>query len=114
MAIHDVHPLLYSILLSTFFVILNHYTVAQEIYQNNETNSTYDKKDFKKWFAEIKDFYHDDCKITSASSVDSDRNIKGKIVTTPKLLNVVRCSTGKGKWNYRAKVRYMYKYMSEA
>ena len=62
------------------------------------------QKEFRKWFMEMKDPTQDKCKINSSTPSD---NISKRIKSSDRksdIINVVKCSTGKGRWNYKAKV----------
>ena len=59
-----------------------------------------DKKEFIEWFKEINDPTYDNCSIIN-EDIHKEDHRKNK----EKIINVVRCSTGQGKWNYRSQVR---------
>ena len=68
--------------------------------QQNQTHHMNNKKEFIDWFKEINDPTYDNCSITIEDIQEEDHR-KNK----EKIINVVRCSTGRGKWNYRSQVQ---------
>ena len=89
---------------NVFVVILYSCCVVQILSQNNNTIENDGKIEFKKWYMGIKDFNTDKCNITSVSSNNIGNERDQSHLNKLKLLNVVSCSTGKGRWNYRLKV----------
>ena len=79
-------------------------SAVQTLSQNNETSDSYNKIEFRRWFKEIQDFEHDNCHINAASSNNNENKNMKSHINNPKIINVVKCSTGKGRWNYRLKV----------
>ena len=74
--------------------------INETITQQNQTHHMNNKKEFIEWFKEINDPTYDNCSITIEDlQKENHRKNKGKII------NVVRCSTGLGKWNYRSQVQ---------
>ena len=58
------------------------------------------KKELIDWFKEINDPTYDNCSILIENIQKEDQR-KNK----QKIIDVVRCSTGQGKWNYRSQVQ---------
>ena len=93
-----------TLILNIFIVISYASRGVQTLSQNNETSDNYDKVEFRRWFKEIQDFEHDNCQINAVSSNNNENNKMTSHINKQKLINVVKCSTGKGRWNYRLKV----------
>ena len=74
--------------------------INETITQQNQTHHINNKKEFIDWFKEINDPTYDNCSITIEDIQEEDHR-KNK----EKIINVVRCSTGRGKWNYRSQVQ---------
>ena len=74
--------------------------INETIIQQNQTHHMNDKKEFIEWFKEINDPTYDNCSII-IEDIHKDYRRKNK----EKIINVVRCSTGRGKWNYRSQVQ---------
>ena len=74
--------------------------INETITQQNQTHHTNNKKEFIEWFKEINDPTYDNCSIT-IEDIQKEEHRKNK----EKIINVVRCSTGRGKWNYRSQVQ---------
>ena len=74
--------------------------INETITQQNQTHHMNNKKEFIDWFKEINDPTYDNCSIT-IEYIQKEDHRKNK----EKIINVVRCSTGRGKWNYRSQVR---------
>ena len=74
--------------------------INETITQPNQTHHMNNKKEFIEWFKEINDPTYDNCSIIT-EDIHKDYQRKNK----DKIINVVRCSTGRGKWNYRSQVQ---------
>ena len=70
------------------------------ITQQNQTHHMNNKKEFIDWFKEINDPAYDNCSIT-IEDIQNEGHRKNK----EQIISVVRCSTGRGKWNYRSQVQ---------
>ena len=74
--------------------------INETINQANQTHHMNNKKEFIEWFKEINDPAYDNCSIIIEDIQKEDRR-KNK----DRIINIVRCSTGRGKWNYRSQVQ---------
>ena len=73
--------------------------INETITQQNQTHHMNNKKEFIEWFKEINDPTYDNCSIIN-EGIHKEDHRKNK----EKIINVVRCSTGRGKYNYRSQV----------
>ena len=88
-----------------FFVSLSIFCSTQTILENNdEVEEMHKKEEFRKWFLKIKDPFYDGC--GPQLSIDLNNTNKNSHLTNDrqKTINVVKCSSGRGKSNYRIKV----------
>ena len=74
--------------------------INETITQQNQAHHNNNKKEFIEWFKDINDPTYDNCSIINEDIHEEDQR-KNK----QKIINTVRCSTGRGKWNYRSQVR---------
>ena len=74
--------------------------INETIAQQNQTHHMNNKKEFMEWFKEINDPTYDNCSIID-EVIQKEEHRKNK----EKIIDVVRCSTGHGKWNYRSQVQ---------
>ena len=92
------------LLLGVLTVMSNIFCVAKSVEPIDEKGGNGNKIEFKEWFMEIKDPTQNKCNIKSAMSIGNDSEMGKSLVTKPAIINVVKCSTGKGRWNYKIKV----------
>ncbi len=97
--------------LNIFFVILYTCSIVHNPPPQDDTSKSfdkaannYDKEEFRKWLIKIQDTTYDGCNINSVPYIDNGQTGKPGKTNKQKILSVVKCSTGKGRWNYRLKV----------
>ena len=94
------------LLLIAFFVSMNSCLTTQTSDASyNDTGEMYKKEEFRKWFESIRNIHYDGCDSHFPNGLSNNETHKTLKKDNQKVLTVVNCSSGRGKPNYKIKVR---------